>query len=82
MKTQEEDILEWLQEGRTLTALDALREFQCMRCGARIYDLKQKGYNIVTEMVSYENYKGVKKTIAQYRLIKPPSQKVEQLDLI
>lgn len=39
-------ILEALQRGETITPLDALRRFGCFRLGARIYDLKDKGYEI------------------------------------
>lgn len=62
-ETQSEQILNALKEGRSLTPLDALQEFGSMRLGARIYDLKQAGYNIVTEMVTKNN-----KQFASYRL--------------
>ena len=50
MKTQSEMILKELKRGRRLTPLDALFEFNCFRLGARCYDLRQQGYNIVTEI--------------------------------
>ncbi|WP_369608232.1 helix-turn-helix domain-containing protein [Snodgrassella alvi] len=34
-------ILEFMRAGNSITPLDALRKFGCMRLGARIYDLKQ-----------------------------------------
>ena len=39
-------ILEALQRGETLTPIDALKRFGCFRLGARIWDLKDKGYQI------------------------------------
>jgi len=64
--TQAEQILKALKKGRKLTPLDALAEFSCFRLGARIFDLKERGYNIVTKMVESSNGK----RFAQYRLVK------------
>jgi hypothetical protein len=41
VQTQKLHILRALRKGRKLTAMDALREFGCMRLGARIWDLKE-----------------------------------------
>jgi len=40
-----------MESGKSITPLDALRDFGCMRLGARIFQLKQQGYNIKSEMV-------------------------------
>ena len=63
MKTQSELILDHLKSGKPLTSLDALIKFGCFRLGARIFDLKQDGHNIGTDMIT----KG-KKTFASYFL--------------
>ena len=47
------------------TQMEALRKFGCMRLGARIFDLKEQGYNIKTTMISKNN-----KRFAKYQLIK------------
>ncbi len=57
MKSQEQQILEYLQAGNSITPLEALRLFSCFRLGARCYDLKQAGYPIRSELVSGENNK-------------------------
>ena len=62
--TQCKRILEYLQKGNSLTPLEALKMFDCMRLGARVYDLKSQGHNIVTEMVSENG-----KRFACYRLM-------------
>ena len=49
--TQESRILSALEQGYRLTPLVALRRFGCLRLGARIYDLKRKGYRIEKRMV-------------------------------
>lgn len=46
MDTQCATILRALKAGRQLSPLEALREFGCMRLGARIWDLKQAGHPI------------------------------------
>lgn len=63
-KSQEQAILEYLQAGGVLTPLDALRMFGCMRLGARIWDLRQKGHHISMRVVETPSGKHV----AEYRL--------------
>jgi len=58
-------ILLHLKSGKTITAISALAMFGCFRCGARIYDLKAKGHNIETIMIS----KG-QESYASYKLIR------------
>ena len=49
--SQTSRILEYMRAGNSITPLDALRLFGCMRLGARIYDLKQDGHVINTLIV-------------------------------
>ena len=51
MKTQNEQILEWLKSGRTLTAYQALTYFQCFRLASRIYDITQQGHHVKKEWI-------------------------------
>lgn len=64
-KTQCENILAWLKRGYALTPLDALKHFGCFRLGARIWDLKQEGYNISTTLRFIDG-----KRFAEYHLVK------------
>jgi hypothetical protein len=57
-------VLEHLLLKGTITPLDALVEYGCFRLGARIYDLKKRGYKIMTH---HETKNG--KTYARYELI-------------
>jgi hypothetical protein len=43
---QTESLRNILDQGTHITALDALNWFGCFRLAARVYDLKQEGYNI------------------------------------
>lgn len=49
-RSQKLKILEYLKEGGELTALKALELFGCFRLGARIWDIKEMGYEIEREM--------------------------------
>ena len=62
LKKQTEQIKTYLNQGHTLTAIEALEKFQCFRLASRIYDLKQEGYQINKIMITAEN----KKRYAQY----------------
>ena len=67
MKSQTEQILSHLKKS-PLTPLQALIKFGVMRLGARVFELRQMGYNIVTERLTLEGKNG-KKVIGKYRLI-------------
>ena len=49
----------WLLNGYSITQLEALTQFGCFRLAARIADLRNKGLNVVTDMVTLENGKRV-----------------------
>ncbi len=63
---QSKQILDYMQQGNSITPLEALNLFGCMRLGARIYDLSQAGYIIHREMV-HDIKTG--KRYASYRLL-------------
>lgn len=60
-------ILDWLQRGFSLTQMQALDKFGCMRLASRIDQLRNRGYNIKTNMVRNE-FTG--KKYADYTLVK------------
>lgn len=62
--SQSDMILDALLRGETLTPLEALKLYGCLRLGARIWDLRQQGHNIIMEMVTTMNGKHV----AQYSM--------------
>ena len=67
LQSQKAAILAHLKTGRSITPIDALREYGCFRLGARIYDLKDEGHNIYSERVEV----GDGKRVASYTLVKP-----------
>lgn len=63
METQTVLIRKHLESGKTITPLEALRNYDCLRLGARIYDLKRDGLPIKTERKT-----NGKKWFAEYSL--------------
>ena len=45
---QEKQILDYLRQGNAVTPLLALEKFGCMRLAARVYRLREQGYEIQT----------------------------------
>ena len=67
--TQAEMVLRYMEDCGSITPLDALREFGCMRLGARIYDLKRRGHEIEKDTVTAKNRYGKNVSFARYRLV-------------
>jgi len=61
--SQNKMIKEHLLSGGTLTALDALYSFGCLRLGSRIHDLRAEGLPIETEMIEVNG-----KRVARYKV--------------
>ena len=62
METQTKKIKADLDSGKTITAIDALLNYNCFRLSARIRDLKDLGYPVDKTMIQIESGKYV----AQY----------------
>ena len=60
-KTQNQAILEWMEKpGRSITSLEALSRFGCIRLASRIHDLRNAGNLIHDEWIEV-NGKRVKR---------------------
>lgn len=66
--TQCDLVLMFLTENGSITPMEALDEFGCMRLASRISDLKKAGYPIIKEMVTKKNRYGETIRFAKYRL--------------
>lgn len=66
--TQRALVLQHLQRGGTLTALQALNLYGIGRLAARIEELRRSGYDITTEMITTPC--GAR--VAEYRLVEKP----------
>jgi len=50
-RSQNDMILDYLKSGKSITPLEALDKFGCMRLGARISDLRKRGHPIRSDNV-------------------------------
>ena len=67
IESQSYQIREYLLQGNTITAMDALRLFGCFRLSGRIYDLRKEGINISTTIVKING-----KRVAEYSIVNEP----------
>jgi hypothetical protein len=63
--SQSEQILGHMERGLSITALQALREYGCLRLAGRIHDLRQAGHPIKSELVRDQTSR---KSYARYSL--------------
>jgi hypothetical protein len=49
--SQCKQILAWLQQGNTLTSIQALNKFGCFRLASRVNDLKRSGIDVCKRTV-------------------------------
>lgn len=64
--TQCDMILRYMQDEGSITPWEAMKEFGCMRLGARIYDLRRRGHAIERTLVSDVNRYGKRVQYARY----------------
>lgn len=65
---QTDRILQYMRAKGSITALDAMKEFGCMRLAARIRDLRSDGYDIRSEMEKSRNMFGEQVSYSRYSL--------------
>lgn len=68
LNSQCKKVLEYMREHGSISQLEALREFGCMRLASRISDLKAAGYDISREFEPFTARDGTKGHYARYRL--------------
>lgn len=64
--TQIEKIINYIEVEGSITPLDALREFGCMRLASRMSDLKRLGYPVISKMETAKNRRGEPVRYARY----------------
>jgi hypothetical protein len=62
--TQTQQILTHLKDGKTITPLEALQLYGCLRLGARIFNIRELGYDVNTKIKAV----GQHKHVAEYSL--------------
>ena len=76
--SQCERIVRYIEENGSITQLDALREFGCMRLASRISDLKKQGVPVRRTMETSKNRYGEPISYARYSL----AEKIKQNERI
>lgn len=72
--TQNQKILRYMKQYGSITPLDALQEFGCMRLAARISDLRRMGVRIKARTTASVNQYGEVVHFARYTLEKSYEQ--------
>lgn len=67
IESQSYQIREYLLQGNTITAMEALKLFGCFRLSGRIYDLRKEGLNISTTIIKING-----KRVAEYSIVNEP----------
>ena len=61
-------ILTYMQSGKSITQMEAIKLFGCARLSARIADLRERGYSIRTQRCKKKNAEGHTVNYAEYSL--------------
>lgn len=69
MKSQNERLLQHLEKTGPIDPLQAWSQLGIYRLGARVFDLKEAGHNIVRSMIEVNNRFGEKCRVALYSLV-------------
>lgn len=71
--TQNQRILNYINENGSITQLQALNDIGVMRLASRISDLRKQGYSIISEVATVTNRYGEKCRIKRYKLVQESS---------
>lgn len=66
--SQTEKVLTYMRDYGSITPLDALEQFGCMRLAARIADIRANGVNVISTIEQSKNRYGDTVRFARYRL--------------
>lgn len=66
--TQCDRIIQYIEETGSITQMDALREFGCMRLASRMCDIKKMGYAVEKRMEKAKNRYGEPVSYARYTI--------------
>lgn len=68
LTTHEDRVLNHLMEYGSITSLEAIKKYGNTRLSGTIFNLRQKGWNIVTNMIYVKTRYGKKVKVAEYKL--------------
>ena len=65
-ENQSQKVLSYIRQFGSITPLEAVRDLGVLRLGARIFDLKKAGYDIISEQHAVKNRFGETCYVAKY----------------
>lgn len=80
MKSQKKMVLEYIREFGSITSLDAFKDLGITRLSAVIFDLRESGYNIFTDIEHSKNRFGHPTRYARYSLLGGWTDKLDDSD--
>lgn len=66
---QAKKILAYMRQHGSITQREAVEHFNCYRLSARIFELKEQGHSITTEIVPFKGADGERSNYAKYTLV-------------
>ena len=66
--TQNQRIIDYIEENGWITQLEAIKELGVMRLASRVSDMRKRGYKITSEMIPVKNRYGETCHIKRYKL--------------
>ena len=66
--SQADRVLQYLEDGNTITTLNAFKELGITRLAARVHELKRDGHNVKKNTISVTNRFDEKCAVAEYYL--------------
>ena len=67
--TQEQRVLDYIREHRSITSMQAFTDLKITRLSARIFNLRARGVNIENVSHTFKNGQGTTTTYTEYVLI-------------
>lgn len=66
--TQNQRILDYIEENGWITQFEAMKELGVMRLASRVSDLRKRGYSITSEMMAVKNRYGETCHVKRYKM--------------
>lgn len=68
-KSQRDEVLDYIRKHGYITSKQVFNELEITQLGARIFGLKERGYNFENTTIYYKDKSGKQKHYDEYRLV-------------